>query len=91
MRILFLSTRHNGLSQRAQVELEELGHHLDIAEVADGTQMEAAAQRFRPDLILAPMLKSAIPANVWQRYTCLIVHPGIPGDRGPSALDWALL
>ncbi|WNL45089.1 hydrogenase maturation protein [Dyella sp. BiH032] len=91
MRILFLSTRHNGLSQRAQVELEELGHHLDIAEVADGTQMEAAAQRFRPDLILAPMLKSAIPASVWQRYTCLIVHPGIPGDRGPSALDWAVL
>ena len=91
MRILFLSTRHNGLSQRAQVELEELGHHLDIAEVASGAQMEAAAQRFRPDLILAPMLKSAIPASVWQRHTCLIVHPGIPGDRGPSALDWALL
>ncbi|MGO4699747.1 enoyl-CoA hydratase-related protein [Dyella sp. 2RAB6] len=91
MRILFLSTKHNGLSQRAQVELEELGHHLDIAEVASGAQMEAAAQRFRPDLILAPMLKSAIPASVWQRCTCLIVHPGIPGDRGPSALDWALL
>ncbi len=91
MRILFLSTRHNGLSQRAQVELEESGHHLDIAEVASGAQMEAAAQRFQPDLILAPMLKSAIPASVWQRHTCLIVHPGIPGDRGPSALDWALL
>ena len=23
--------------------------------------------------------------------TCLIVHPGIVGDRGPSALDWAIL
>jgi putative two-component system hydrogenase maturation factor HypX/HoxX len=91
MRILFLSTRHNGLSQRAQVELEELGHHLDIAEVEHGAQMEAAAQRFRPDLILAPMLKSAIPSSIWQRYTCLVLHPGIPGDRGPSALDWALL
>lgn len=91
MRILFLCTRHNGLSQRAQVELEELGHHLDIAEVSHGSQMEAAAQRFHPDLILAPMLKSAIPASVWRKYTCLIVHPGIPGDRGPSALDWALL
>jgi putative two-component system hydrogenase maturation factor HypX/HoxX len=21
---------------------------------------------------------------------CLVVHPGIPGDRGPSALDWAI-
>ena len=22
---------------------------------------------------------------------CLIVHPGVRGDRGPSALDWAIL
>jgi putative two-component system protein, hydrogenase maturation factor HypX/HoxX len=91
VRILFLSTSHNGLSQRAQVELEELGHHLDIAVVSNGVEMETAARRFRPDLILAPMLKSAIPANVWRQYTCLIVHPGIPGDQGPSALDWALM
>ncbi|WP_266156818.1 hydrogenase maturation protein [Dyella silvatica] len=91
MRILFLSTRHNGLSQRAQVELEDLGHHIDVAEVSDGAQMEAAVHRFQPDLILAPMLKSAIPAEIWQHHLCLIVHPGIPGDRGPSSLDWALL
>lgn len=91
MRILFLCSRHNGLSQRAQVLLEELGHHLDIAEVAHGAQMEAAADRFRPDVILAPMLTARIPASVWRNYVCLVVHPGIPGDRGPSALDWAIL
>jgi putative two-component system protein, hydrogenase maturation factor HypX/HoxX len=28
---------------------------------------------------------------VWQRVTCLVVHPGPPGDQGPSALDWAVL
>src|SRR6185295_17853044 len=27
---------------------------------------------------------------VWSRYKCLIVHPGIKGDRGPSSLDWAI-
>ena len=32
-----------------------------------------------------------IPPSVWQRCLCLIVHPGPPGDRGPSALDWAIL
>ena len=42
----------------------------------------------QPDLIVAPMLKKAIPRAIWQRHTCLIVHPGIKGDRGPSSLDW---
>src|SRR4030095_9449721 len=23
-------------------------------------------------------------------YTCLVVHPGPVGDRGPSSLDWAI-
>ena len=36
------------------------------------------------------MLKIAIPEEVWSRYLCLIVHPGIMGDRGPSSLDWAI-
>ena len=43
------------------------------------------------ELILAPFLKRAIPASVWQQHLCLVVHPGPPGDRGPSALDWAIL
>jgi putative two-component system protein, hydrogenase maturation factor HypX/HoxX len=36
------------------------------------------------------MLKIAIPEQVWSRYICVIVHPGIKGDRGPSSLDWAI-
>jgi putative two-component system protein, hydrogenase maturation factor HypX/HoxX len=36
------------------------------------------------------MLKIAIPEAVWSRHLCLIVHPGIKGDRGPSSLDWAI-
>jgi putative two-component system hydrogenase maturation factor HypX/HoxX len=46
---------------------------------------------FRPDLVLAPFLKRAIPRSVLQSALCLVVHPGPPGDRGPSALDWAIL
>jgi putative two-component system hydrogenase maturation factor HypX/HoxX len=53
--------------------------------------MEAAAAAARPALIVAPMLKHAIPESVWSRCLSLIVHPGIPGDRGPSAIDWAIL
>ena len=50
----------------------------------------AAASREAPELILAPMLKIAVPKTVWSRHLCLIVHPGIKGDRGPSSLDWAI-
>jgi putative two-component system hydrogenase maturation factor HypX/HoxX len=36
------------------------------------------------------MLKKLIPESVWSAHRCLIVHPGPPGDRGPSSLDWAI-
>lgn len=91
MRILFLCTRHNSLSQRLQVELEESGHEIVVVEVESPASMQAAVDAVRPELIVAPMLKRAIPESVWSRCTSLIVHPGIPGDRGPSAIDWAIL
>ena len=49
-----------------------------------------AVQLFRPALVIAPFLKRAIPEAVWRHTVCLVVHPGIVGDRGPSALDWAI-
>lgn len=59
-------------------------------DINDEVAFEAAAL-YRPDLIVAPFLKRAIPASIWREHACLVVHPGIPGDRGPSALDWAIL
>ena len=90
MRILFLTSAHNSLSQRLWIELSELGHDIRVCVAATGEAMIAAASREAPDLILAPMLKIAVPEEVWSRYLCLIVHPGIKGDRGPSSLDWAI-
>ena len=58
-------------------------------DIADAVTEEAVA-RFVPDLIVAPFLKRAIPASIWSRHVCMIVHPGIAGDRGPSSLDWAI-
>ncbi|MEH6416973.1 hydrogenase maturation protein [Pseudomonas sp. CGJS7] len=91
MRIVFLCTAYNGLAQRAWAELTDLGHHVVVQVASDPDTMRAAVARERPQLIVAPMLKSAIPEDIWTRHTCLIVHPGIVGDRGPSSLDWALL
>lgn len=91
MRILFISHSFNSLTQRLFVELRARGHEVSIElDIADSVSEEAVAL-FRPDLIVAPFLKRAVPPSIWQNHVCLIVHPGIVGDRGPSALDWAIL
>jgi len=90
MRILLLTHCFNSLSQRIFCELGRLGHQISVEfDIADAVNAEAVAL-FRPDLIIAPFLKRAIPETIWSRYVCLVVHPGIVGDRGPSALDWAI-
>ena len=91
MKILFLTHAFNGLAQRLFVELGALGHEVAIEiDVNDETTAEALALA-KPDLVIAPFLKRAIPESVWKSVPCLVVHPGVPGDRGPSALDWAIL
>jgi len=91
MRILFLTHAFNSLTQRLFIELRERGHEVAVEfDINDAVALQAV-ELFRPDLILAPFLKRAIPSAIWSRHVCLIVHPGIPGDRGPSALDWAIL
>jgi putative two-component system hydrogenase maturation factor HypX/HoxX len=91
MRVLLLTHNFNSLAQRLYVELAERGHELSVElDIADSVTEEACAL-FRPDLVVAPFMKRAIPESVWREYLCLVVHPGIVGDRGPSALDWAIL
>jgi putative two-component system hydrogenase maturation factor HypX/HoxX len=91
MRILLLTHAFNSLTQRLWVDLGAAGHQLSVEfDIADSVSEEAVAL-FKPDLIIAPYLRRAIPQSIWSRHVCLIVHPGPPGDRGPSALDWAIL
>jgi putative two-component system hydrogenase maturation factor HypX/HoxX len=91
MRILFLTHAFNSLAQRLHVELAERGHEVSVEfDINDRVAIEAV-ELFRPDLIVAPFLKRRIPAEIWRQRVCLVVHPGIVGDRGPSALDWAIL
>jgi putative two-component system hydrogenase maturation factor HypX/HoxX len=90
LRILFLASAHNSLSQAALVALTELGHRVTVEVVDPGDAIEAAVARHEPELIVCPMLKTIIPETVWANHRCLIVHPGPKGDRGPSSLDWAI-
>ena len=90
MRILLLTHAFNSLTQRLGAELRNRGHDISVEfDIADSVTEEAVTL-FRPDLIVAPYLRRAIAQSIWSRHVCLIVHPGIVGDQGPSALDWAI-
>jgi putative two-component system hydrogenase maturation factor HypX/HoxX len=91
MKILLLTHSFNSLSQRLYIELKQHGHQVSVEfDINDAVTVQAV-DMFRPELIIAPFLKRAIPEQVWRSHCCLVVHPGIRGDRGPSALDWAIL
>jgi putative two-component system protein, hydrogenase maturation factor HypX/HoxX len=90
MRIHFLTSAHNSLSQRLLVELTQRGHTVTVAVASSAEAMVKSVEDQAPDLILAPMLTKRVPESIWSKHTCLIVHPGILGDRGPSSLDWAI-
>ncbi|MFF0448805.1 enoyl-CoA hydratase-related protein [Streptomyces sp. NPDC004609] len=92
MRVLLVSSAFNSLTQRIQCELRERGHAVavEVVPARGGGVTAEAVDRHTPDLVVAPMLTSAIPHSVWSRHTCLIVHPGPPGDRGPASLDRAI-
>lgn len=91
MRILLLTHDFNSLTQRLHVELQRLGHFVSVEfDINDDTNRDAV-RLFAPHLIIAPFLKRRIPDDIWRNHMCFIIHPGIPGDRGPSALDHAIL
>lgn len=91
MRILLLSHSFNSLTQRLHVELRERGHDVAVELDIHAEVTRESVALHRPDLVIAPFLKRAIPDDVWRGVRCLVVHPGPPGDRGPAALDWAIL
>jgi len=91
VRILFLTHSFNSLAQRLYLELTRRGHEVSIEFDINDAVTAQAVDMYCPDLIVAPFLKRAIPKEIWKNHVCLVVHPGIVGDRGPSALDWAIM
>ncbi|WP_175583051.1 hydrogenase maturation protein [Nocardia cyriacigeorgica] len=90
MRVLLVASAFNSLTQRVHTELRDLGHKVGVELALGDDLLRARVAHFHPDLILAPMLTTAIPQDIWTEHTVLIVHPGPKGDRGPSSLDWAI-
>jgi len=90
MKILLITTSYNGLCQRIHDELLLLEHEVSIEFAISNKHMIEAVELFEPELIICPFLKQKIPQTIWEHHKCIIMHPGIIGDRGPSSLDWAI-
>lgn len=90
MRILFFCTAHNSLSQRLFLELTRK-HTVTVEYALSEAAMIEAAELAKPHLIICPFLTTRVPHKVHDAFLTLIVHPGPPGDAGPSALDWLLM
>jgi len=90
-KILLFADTFQSLTQRIFVELTERGYDVSIEFSVNDMILREAVKMFEPDLIIATYLKCAIPEDIFLNYLCLIVHPGIKGDRGPSSLDYAII
>jgi putative two-component system hydrogenase maturation factor HypX/HoxX len=90
-RILLLASAYNSLTQRVHAELADQRHEVAVELALGDEVVREAVGRFSPDLVIAPMLTTAIPADIWSACPCFIIHPGPRGDRGPSSLDWAIM
>ena len=91
MRILLIASGYNSMTQRVHVELADRGHEVSVELALGDEVIRDGVRRFDPDLVVAPMLTTAIPADIWSTRPCFIIHPGPRGDRGPSSLDWAIM
>jgi putative two-component system hydrogenase maturation factor HypX/HoxX len=91
MNILLLVSSFNGLTQRAWCALREAGHDVSVELAIDETTIISGVEAAAPDLVLCTFLKERVPAQVWQTWRTIIIHPGPVGDRGPSSLDHAIM
>lgn len=91
MRILLVVSAFNSLSQRLFCHLRDQGEKVGVAFAITDTQLSAEVEAYAPDSIIAPFLKKRISESIWSTIPTFIIHPGIAGDRGAHALDWAIL
>ncbi|RIB24823.1 tetrahydrofolate dehydrogenase/cyclohydrolase [Gigaspora rosea] len=91
LNLLLFSSTYNNMTQRLMNELIRIGHKVTFQIADSDDAMRHAFAQNKPDLIICPTLMKAIPEDIYTKVKCLIVHPGIKGDRGPSSLDWVII
>ncbi|MFJ2364587.1 hydrogenase maturation protein [Pseudomonas sp. NPDC087697] len=92
LKIMLLSSAFNGLTQRAWLDLRQSGHEPSVVLFTDEATVCRQIEESAADLVICPFLKDRVPQQLWSNpeRPVVIIHPGIVGDRGASALDWAI-
>jgi putative two-component system protein, hydrogenase maturation factor HypX/HoxX len=90
LKIVLLCSSFNSLSQKFFEHLRHLNYEIHVEFAQSSPKMIDAINAFNPDLILCPFLKQKIPSEIWQHFKCIVIHPGIVGDKGAYSLDWAI-
>ncbi|NWA81210.1 hydrogenase maturation protein [Pseudomonas sp. D2002] len=92
LKIMLLASAFNGLTQRAWLDLRQSGHAPSIVLFTDPASVCQQIEDSDADLVICPFLKDRVPQQLWSNpeRPVVIIHPGIVGDRGASALDWAI-
>lgn len=90
MKILFICTAHNSLSQRLHLTLSA-SHQVTVEYALSEASMLDAVALAKPDLVICPFLTTFVPKQIYDNFLTLIIHPGPPGDAGPSSIDWLIL
>jgi len=92
LNIMLLSSAFNGLTQRAWLDLRQAGHVPSVVLFTDEATVCRQIEESAADLVICPFLKDRVPQQLWSHpdRPVVIIHPGIVGDRGASALDWAI-
>jgi putative two-component system hydrogenase maturation factor HypX/HoxX len=92
MKIILLSSAFNGLTQRAWLDLRQSGYDPSVVVFTDEATVCQQIEASAADLVICPFLKDRVPQQLWSNpdRPIVIIHPGIVGDRGASALDWAI-
>ena len=89
MKIILYASSFNGLTQRVFEELKMKEHSVEVCLANHEDDFRATLNDFDPNIIICPFLKQKIPDDIWKSRVCIIIHPGITGDRGPSSIEWA--
>ena len=71
--ILLVASAFNSLTQRVLAELQDRGHTVGVTlALGNDDALRDAVQRHAPQLIVAPMLTTAIPEDVWAAFEALV-------------------